>query len=232
MRSATNLGIDNKARMFETSRPVQSLIDFENARLSTIHPRGALLFVEGQEAQGVFVVVAGAVKISISSALGRVLILRIARPGDLLGVKSTLLGLPYEATAETLRQCRTVFIPQAEFLALHHRDEHFREAVLEALGRYVSTLIDATRRLMLSETAAEKLARLLLKWCDEQGVVEPRGIRVRNDFTQEEMASMICASRETVTRLLGAFSRHGLIQMTANNVFINNRRGLESIGAI
>jgi len=230
MISAANLGIENKARI--ASRSVQGLSDFEKSRLSTIHRRGTLLFVEGQQALGVFLVVAGAVKVSISSARGRVLILRIAQPGDLLGVKSTLLGLPYEATAETLRQCRTVFIPQAEFHALHHRDEQFREAVLAALGHYVSTLIDATRRLMLSETAAEKLAWLLLKWCDEHGVVEPRGIRIRNEFTQEEMANMICASRETVTRLLGEFRRHGFIQMAANNLFINNRRGLESIGAI
>jgi CRP/FNR family cyclic AMP-dependent transcriptional regulator len=232
MRSATNLGIENKARMFETLRLTQDFSDFENSRLSTIHPRGTLLFVEGQQAHGVFVVVAGAVKVSISSAQGRVLILRIAQPGDLLGVKSTLLGLPYEASAETVRQCRTIFIPQAEFIALHNRDEHVRQAVLRALGDYISSLIEATRSLMLSETAAEKLARLLLKWCDEHGVIEPRGIRVRNDFTQEEMANMICVSRETVTRLLGEFSRHGFIQMATNNLLINNRRGLESIVAI
>jgi len=232
MRSATNLGIENKARMFETLRLTQDLSDFENSRISTIHPRGTLLFVEGQQAHGVFVVVAGAVKVSISSAQGRVLILRIAQPGDLLGVKSTLLGLPYEASAETVRQCRTIFIPQAEFIALHNRDEHVRQAVLRALGDYISSLIEATRSLMLSETAAEKLARLLLKWCDEHGVIEPRGIRVRNDFTQEEMANMICVSRETVTRLLGEFSRHGFIQMATNNLLINNRRGLESIVAI
>jgi CRP/FNR family cyclic AMP-dependent transcriptional regulator len=231
MRSAANFGIANKSQEFQVVRPVESLRDFGSAKLSTIHPRGTRLFTEGQQVQGVYLVVAGAVKVSISSAQGRVLILRIARPGDLLGVKSTLLGLPYEATAETLRQCRTVFIPQAEFISLHNRDEQLRQAVLGALGGYVSSLIEATRRLMLSETAAEKLAGLLLKWCDEHGVVEPRGIRVRNDFTQEEMANMICTSRETVTRLLGEFSKHGLIQMAANNVFINNRRGLESIGA-
>jgi CRP/FNR family transcriptional regulator len=232
MRSAANLAIENEARTFQTARLIQGLSDFENARLSTTHARGTLLFIEGQQAQGVYVVLAGSVKVSISSAQGRVLILRIAQPGDLLGVKSTLLGLPYEATAETLRHCRTMFIPQTEFIALHERHEYVRQAVLGALGEYVSSLIDATRRLMLSETAAEKLARLLLKWCDEHGVVESRGIRIRNDFTQEEMANMICASRETVTRLLGEFSRHGLIQMATNNVFINNRRGLESIGAI
>src|SRR5689334_12457249 len=175
MRSAANLGIQNKGRMFETLTPTNGLTDFEDVRLSTIHPRGTLLFVEGQQAHGVFVVVAGAVKVSISSAQGRVLILRIAQPGDLLGVKSTLLGLPYEATAETVRQCRTVFIPQAEFIALHDRDEHVKQAVLGSLGDYLSSLIEATRRLMLSETTAEKLARLLLKWCDEHGVVEGGG---------------------------------------------------------
>jgi CRP/FNR family cyclic AMP-dependent transcriptional regulator len=230
MRSATTLEIENNALTFQTARPIQALSDFQNARLSTIHPRGTLLFVEGQQAHGVYLVVAGAVKVSISSAQGKVLILRIAHPGDLLGVKSTLLGLSYEATGETLRQCRTVFIPRAEFIALHERDEHVRQLALRALGDYVTSLIDATRRLMLSETAAEKLARLLLKWCDEHGIVELRGIRIRNELTQQEMANMIGASRETVTRLLGEFSRRGLLQVVANNVFISDRRRLESIG--
>jgi CRP/FNR family transcriptional regulator len=231
MRSAAKFGIENESSAFQTSKQVPFLNDFEHAKLSTIHPRGTLLFIEGQPAQGVYLVVAGAVKVSISSAQGKVLILRIAQPGELLGVKSTLLHSPYEASAETLRQCRTVFIPQAEFIALHDRDEHVRQAVLVSLGHYVSSLLEATRRLMLSETAAEKLARLLLMWCDERGIVEPRGIHVRNEFTQEEMANMIRASRETVTRLLGEFSRHGLIQVAANSLFITNRRGLESIAA-
>ncbi|HSB27858.1 MAG TPA: Crp/Fnr family transcriptional regulator [Pyrinomonadaceae bacterium] len=232
MRSAANLEINQNTSALRMPRPTHALSDFENAKLSTIHPRGTFLFSEGQPAQGVYLVVAGTVKVSISSAQGRVLILRIAQPGDLLGIKSTLFGFPYEATAETLRQCRTVFIPQAEFIALHNQDERLREAVLRALGSYLSSLIEATRRLMLSETAAEKLARLLLKWCDDHGVIEPHGIRVRNEFTQEEIANMICASRETVTRLLGEFSKNGLIQLTSNTVFVSDRRGLESIGAI
>src|SRR5262245_60604746 len=138
MRSAANFGSENKSQVLRSAQ-VRVLSNFESAKLSTIHPRGTVLFIEGQPANGVYRGIAGAVKVSISAAQGRVLILRIAEAGELLGVKSTLLGLPYEATAETLRQCRTVFIPQAEFIALHDRDEHVRQTVLASLGHYVSS---------------------------------------------------------------------------------------------
>jgi CRP/FNR family transcriptional regulator len=226
-----DLEIDQNTHGFNVSRWAHGFAEFENARLSTIHPDGTFLFTEGQPARGVYLVLGGCAKVFISSAQGKILIIRIARAGDLLGINSTVTGLPYEATAETSKHCRTVFIPRSEFIALYARDEHVREVVLRALGRYVSALIEATRRLMLAETAAEKLASLLLKWCDESGVVEPDGIRVIHEFTQEEVAQMICASRETVTRLLGEFSKRGLIRVTASSLFISDHRGLEDIAS-
>lgn len=203
----------------------------ENAGFTTIHPDGTLLFIEGEPARGLYLVLDGTAKVSVSSPQGRVLIIRVARAGDLLGINSTVTGLPYEATAETSKQCRTVFIPRNAFITLHRQDERIREIVLHSLNRYVSALIEATRRLMLAETAAEKLAGLLLKWCDDFGELDARRVCVRHDFTQEEVAQMIGASRETVTRLLGEFTKRGLICMTSFNLQILDRPGLEDIAS-
>lgn len=226
MRRAVDLDVGQYKS--NTFTPASRFPEFLETRLSTVHPPGTILFYEGQTATGVYLVLMGSAKVSISSSQGKILILRIAQTGDLLGVNSTMTGLPYEATAATLKRCRTVFIPRHEFMNMHAQDAALQEIVLRSLGRYVSALIQATRELTLSDTAAEKLAHLLLRWCGEYGVVERRGIRITNEFTQEEIAQMICTSRETVTRLLSEFTKRGLIQMSSNTLFVRSRIGLES----
>ena len=70
---------------------------------SAAYPKGATLFVEGQPARGVFILCSGRVKLSTSSADGKTLILRIAEPGEVLGLPATVTGTCYELTAKKLR---------------------------------------------------------------------------------------------------------------------------------
>ena len=72
----------------------------------------AILFVEGQEARGVFVICNGRIKLSASSADGKSLILRIAEPGEVVGLPGTISGKPYEVTAEALEPIQANFIPR------------------------------------------------------------------------------------------------------------------------
>ena len=200
-----------------------------NLGISTIHPRGKLLFAEGEDARGVYLLLSGSVKVSLTSSQGKVLILRIAKPGDLLGINSTMTGNPYEATAETTNYCRAIFIPLREFGSLYNHNEDVKAFVLDSFSRQISEMIDSSRRLLLSETAREKLARLILKWCREMGSLESAGIRVVHNFTQEEIGQMICASRETVSRLFNEFVRRDVLTMSTNFILIHNLEALENI---
>src|SRR5271163_52098 len=83
---------------------------------AAIYPKGAILFVEGQEPRGVFVICNGRVKLSANSADGKSLILRIADPGEVVGLPGTISGKPYEVTAEALEPIQTNFVPREEFL--------------------------------------------------------------------------------------------------------------------
>jgi len=93
-----------------------ALKDFNAARSSATYPAGALLFLEKQDPRGVFVLCAGQVKLSISSSGGKTLILRIAKPGEILGLMATMSGSPYEVTAETLHPCQVAFVRRDDFL--------------------------------------------------------------------------------------------------------------------
>src|ERR1700732_19271 len=80
------------------------------------YPKGATLFVEGQLTRGVFILCRGKVKLSTSSADGKVLILRIAEPGEVLGLPATVTGKPYELTADVIEPTQANFISRADFL--------------------------------------------------------------------------------------------------------------------
>src|ERR1700747_336157 len=81
------------------------------------YPKGATLFVEGQLPRGVFILCSGRVKLSTTSADGKTLIVRIADPGEVLGLPATVTEKPYELTAEVIEPTQANFIPRQEFLS-------------------------------------------------------------------------------------------------------------------
>jgi CRP/FNR family transcriptional regulator len=88
--------------------PAASLQNFEHIKFATAYPQGAVLFVEGQVPRGIFVLCKGTVKMSINSPSGRTMIVKLAEPGEVLGLSATISGKPYEVTAETIDPCGAV----------------------------------------------------------------------------------------------------------------------------
>lgn len=232
MPSATNLQDQNELTVDGQSPENLFLRDFpgfEGTKLRGIRPRGSVIFSEGQPAKGVYVLCTGRAKVSISSSEAKTVILRIAQPGDLLGVNAVLKGLPHEATVETLERCQVDFISCPDFLKILDNSKAARLWLTRALSSESSELVERARSLLLSQSAAEKLAGLLVKWCDEQGEVAPEGIRVNPGLTHEEIAQMICASRETVTRLFADFRRKDIVSFGSNAIFVRHLNALKSM---
>jgi CRP/FNR family cyclic AMP-dependent transcriptional regulator len=232
MQRVMNLEVEKDGTVTDPL-PCDSLLEdflgFGDIKLSSTHRRGAILFAEGQPAVGIHVLCAGRAKLSISSAGGKTAILRIAQPGDLLGVNSVLKGLPYEATVETLERCRIDFVPRADFIKLLDKSKAVRVGVSKVLGNEVNELVERARLLLLSQSAREKLARLLLKWFDELGEQTAKGTRLNHGLTHEEIGQMIGASRETVSRLFTELRRKQIVLLNGTGIFVRNRAALEVI---
>jgi CRP/FNR family transcriptional regulator, cyclic AMP receptor protein len=235
MAGAKRLEVDESSgeKSVDDRLPCNSLLKEIHAskeiKLSSMHRRGVVLFSEGQQACGIYVLRAGRAKVSISSSEGKVVILRIAQAGDLLGVNSALKDSPYDVTVETLEPCRTDFISRSDFIGLLDRSKRARIGVNEALSKELTEVVERARSLLLPQSAGEKLARLLLKWCDEHVAAGTEGIRVNPGLTHEEMAQMICASRETVTRVFAELKRKRIISLAGSAIFVRNRKALESL---
>lgn len=200
----------------------------ERAAVTTSYPRGVLLFSEGQSARGVFIVRRGRIKLFVSGTDGRTLILRIAEPGDLLGVASVISGREYEATAETQQPSEVSFIRQSDLLRLMRLHGEIALSVTQHLSQDYTTTCREIRDLMLSESAGEKLARLLVGWLDNNPESRQSG-QMKMALTHEEIGQMIGTTRETVSRLLAGFKKQHMIEQRGATLVISNRVALESL---
>ena len=207
--------------------PLNEIRGLDHLKVRKSYPRGTLLFAEGQKPRGIYVICEGRVKVSIASADGRTLVLRIAKPGDVLGINSVLSGRPSEATVETLGRCQMDFVSREDLQELLKRDRNACLSVAHALGNKLTGVVGHARLLFLSQSAAEKLARLLVRWCEESGKRTPEGTRIEFRLTHEEIAQIICSSRETVTRLLADLKRKQIVSWSDNAIFIRNRKALD-----
>lgn len=193
-----------------------------------VYPKGATLFVEGQSPRGVFILCTGRVKLSTSSADGKTLILRISEPGEVLGLPATVTGKPYELTADVIEPAQANFISRDHFLEFLRDHGEAALRVAQQLGETYHTAIAEMRTIGLSHSVGEKLARFLL----ELAAHNPAGkgeAKFTLTLTHEEIAQMIGASRETVTRLFGDFKRKQLLQVRGSTIIINDKAGLESL---
>lgn len=200
----------------------------EHESLTTTYPTGAVLFAEGQSPRGVFIVRRGKVKLSICGSDGRTLILRMVNPGLLLGVAAVVSGCPYEATAETQEPCEISFLRHSDLLRLMRLHGELALWVTQQISADYASTCREIRDLILSDSASEKLARLLVGWLDQNAEARNPS-QMKLALTHEEIGQMIGTSRETVSRLFAGFKKQHLIQQTGSTLVIPSRIALESL---
>jgi len=210
--------------------PPESLRAFSEASRLNVYPGAALLFVEGQAPRGVFVVCAGKVKLSTTSRDGKVLILKVAEAGELLGLSAAITGTCYEITAETVGPCQINFVKRDVLLKLMEKHGELGVRAALALSREFQSVYRDIHELVLSRSSAGKLARLLLSWAPgrEKG---DKQVSIGDSVTHEEIAQMIGASRETVTRLLNELRKKEFIRLEGSMLVIRDRPALEALAA-
>jgi CRP/FNR family transcriptional regulator len=208
-------------------RPV--LEGFKALTLTRVYRKGAILFVEGQEAYGVFILSKGRIKLSTTCANNKKsLVLRIAEPDEVIGLPGVVSEETFVLTAEALEMVEVKFIPRGPFLRFlrEHGEAAFR--VAKILNEIYHSTFRELRYMALSCSAREKLARFLLDAATSQ-VQGKDQFCATIPFTQEEIAERIGVARETVTRLFTTFKRDHLIELQGSSHVITDRAGLEEL---
>ena len=192
------------------------------------------VLVEGEASDRVCVVCKGTLKLTTSSAKGRMLLLRIAGPGDVLGLGAMLKGVNYEATAEALEECEVRVIGRADFLRFMEEFQGVGTNSAEALAQQYEMAVASARRLALSGSAAGRLVSVLLDWGQRSGHKSPAEtngaeLRFRMPLTHEELGNMAGISRETTTRVLTKLKDDGLIELEGERMVLRAPEELERL---
>jgi CRP/FNR family transcriptional regulator len=195
---------------------------------TAVYPKSAMLFIEGQQPRGVFVLCNGKVKLSTSSSKGKTLITKLSEAGDVLGLNATISNCPYEVTAEMIEPGQANFIPRDALLRFFADHGEVALRVAEQLSRNYYTAYEEIRTLGLTSSAREKFAKLLLSWHPENG--KPKGpTQIKMTLTHEEVAEMIGTTRETVSRLFSDFKKKQLLQVKGSNLILGSKSALEKM---
>jgi CRP/FNR family transcriptional regulator, cyclic AMP receptor protein len=204
-----------------------ALRDLKMIQVQVSHGANVVLFSEREKARGLFIVLDGQVRLSIGSSDGRRLNLKIARKGDILGLVPAAFDEPHAVTAETLCPAKLSFIDRADFCRFLARYPGAYAAITKELSGNFNMACEQLRTLALSSTVRQKLARLLLAWCEVDQVSGAGTIQLA--LKQEDIGEFIGAARETVARTLKLFKVHRLIAFQGSLVMIPDRAALESV---
>ncbi|MGO9072852.1 MAG: Crp/Fnr family transcriptional regulator [Terriglobales bacterium] len=207
--------------------PAAAVQRLNEIRSSATYPKSAMLFIEGQQPRGVFVLCTGKAKLSTSSAEGRTVITKISEAGDVLGLSATVSNRPYEVTAEMIEPGQANFITRDALMQFMREYGEVAVRVAEQLSRNYYTAYEGIRTLGLTSSPAERFAKLLLEWSNTSNYGDPAQVKLT--LTHEEIAEIIGTTRETVSRLFSQFKKKQLLQLKGATLTIRSRAALEKM---
>jgi CRP/FNR family transcriptional regulator, polysaccharide utilization system transcription regulator len=187
---------------------------------SHICRKGQIIFYEGNHPKGVYVIYSGKVKVSKLGSNAKEQIVRLARPGDVLGYRSLVSGDRYYASAAALEDSVICFIPKKEFFALLEKSGTLSMKLMKLLSNDLAT---AERKMveLVQKPVRERLAEALLILKEVYGV-EKDGKTLNISLTREDIANFVGTTTETAIRLLSDFKDQHLIVLDKKKIIIND----------
>lgn len=235
MNIMNNLEIQNKcltcdmrSENFFCNLSEANLKIFESVKMTASYPVGARLFMQGDTANGVYMLCRGRINLFIYSKDGKAIILHTAEAGEILGLSEVISNSTYMATAKVVESCQVNFVSSKDFLPFLYQKSEASINALKQLSRKYQTACSQIATMGLSTSVANKLAKLFLGWC-KAGREKSDGSHLKITCTQEEMAQMIGTSRETVSRVMKNFSDRKLISRKGSELIIHNKEKLAAI---
>jgi CRP-like cAMP-binding protein len=183
--------------------------------------RGRVIFSEGDEGTGFYVVISGRVKIFKLSPDGKEQILHIFGPGDPFGEVAVFSGQHFPANAEAMETSRLFFFPRDSFADLIKRNPSLALNMLAILSRRLRRFANLIDDLSLKEVPGRLAAHLLYLTGHKKGTAE-----LELTITKSQLASLLGTIPETLSRILGKMSTQGFIETDGRRIKILDREAL------
>jgi CRP/FNR family cyclic AMP-dependent transcriptional regulator len=181
--------------------------------------RGQVIFAEGEPGDRLYIVGAGKVKVGRKSPDGRENLLMVAGPSDMFGELSIFDPGPRTSSATAVTEVRTYTMDRPALREWIGKRPEIAEQLLRVLARRLRRTNNMLADLIFTDVPG-RVAKALLQMADRFGSRDAEGLRVRHDLTQEELAQLVGASRETVNKALADFVHRGWIQLQGKSVLI------------
>jgi CRP/FNR family transcriptional regulator, cyclic AMP receptor protein len=187
--------------------------------------RQQTVYTEGQPGDQLFIIASGKVKLGRRCADGRGHLLAIVGPAEMFGEISIFDPGPRSSTATALTDVSALSMDRTvmwEWLADH---PEIAERLLRVLARRVHRTDHDLSDFLFTDVPA-RVAKLLLRLAKQFGIQEDGAMRLTHDLTQEEIAQLVGASRETVNKVLTDFDRRGWIRADGKSLLITDSERL------
>lgn len=204
------------------------LLKLADCKTSYTIKKGETIFEEGETTNGIYCIKDGVCKMTKLSANGKDQIVKLIKPGELLGQRSTISEEPANLSAVALEDMEVCFIPKNEVLQFFTQNNQFSMDVMKTI---CGDLKDADDHMvsMAQKSVKERLAETLLYLEDTFGKNEDNTLKLQ--LSREELAGMIGTATESCIRLLSEFNKLGLINLIGKKIAILDRNKLVRISS-
>jgi CRP-like cAMP-binding protein len=198
----------------------EELLRMADCKTSYTIKKGEHIFEEGEITKGVFCIKEGVCKLSKLSANGKDQIVKLVKPGELLGQRSMISDEPANLSAVALEDMEVCFIPKTDVMGFFNNNNGFSMNVMKTI---CGDLKDADDHMvnMAQKNVKERLAETLLYLEDSFGKNEDGSLHIQ--LSRDELAGIIGTATESCIRLLSEMNKNGLIELTGKKITILNK---------
>jgi len=179
--------------------------------------RGEHLFMEGDDGDALYVVIDGKMKLTRAAADGRENLVSVIGPGEMFGELSLFDPRPRTSSASAVTDVLLASLKHEALIPWLRERPEVSMHMLRALAQRLRRANDVSADLVFTDVPG-RVAKNLLDLADRFGHQEPDGLHVHHDLTQEELAQLVGASRETVNKALADFAQRGWLRIEARAV--------------
>jgi CRP/FNR family transcriptional regulator, cyclic AMP receptor protein len=183
--------------------------------------RGERLFSEGDQGDRLYIILSGKIKLTKAAPDGRENLLSVHGPSEMFGELSLFDPVPRTSSATAITQAELAGLAHDAMRSWLSTRPEVAMHMLQALAQRLRRINEVKADLVFTDVPG-RVAKALLDLAERFGVQTPEGVQVNHDLTQEELAQLVGASRETVNKALADFAARGWIQLAAKSVLISD----------
>ena len=211
--------------------PIAAIEGISQDKISQHYRAGQAIFGEGSRPAGLYCVHEGRVKITKSGGDGKEQIIRLVRPGDLLGYRALVAGSAHATSAIALSDCTVCLIPKLAVSQQLSDNPLFSSAILQLLA---ANLGDTAERMLhlAYKPVRERLAEALLLLLRTYHPAEAASLPFTIAISREDLGALMGTTKETTTRMLSEFKQEGLLTTQGSAITILAPRRLSAIATL